>query len=190
MPDNITDVLDRLEEEFGDSETVELQDILDAFSGRLFGPLLFVPALIALSPIGAIPLVPTSLAVVLVLIAGQRLFGRDKPWLPRFLREREIDREKVENAFDKIRPWAKRIDRFLEPRLPALVEKPMSWVLTLLVLGFAVTMVPLEILPFAVVVPALGVALLALGLTARDGVLVIAGYVLAGCVIGLLIFAL
>lgn len=39
-------------------------------------------ALVALRPIGAVPALPTALAIAVTLIAGQVVLGRNLLWLP------------------------------------------------------------------------------------------------------------
>lgn len=188
MPENITSVLDRLEKESDGENEVAIQDVLTAFSGRLFGPLLFVPALIVLTPLGAIPFVPTSMAVLLLLIAVQNLFGREHPWVPRKLREGSVARDKFLHALEKVRPWAGRLDKLLRPRVDAVVAGPMRRVLTVIIIVLAAIMVPLELLPFAAAVPAAAIALLSLAVMAHDGLIGIIGLVFGGGAVGLVIY--
>lgn len=180
LPDNITSVLDGLEEQTRDATIVRVADILEAFSGRLFGPLLLLPALIVISPLGVIPLVPTAMAVLLALISGQGLLGRGQPWVPRQLRERSVERERLQHAFSRLRPWTQRIDRLTRPRLEVLVTGPMQPVLILIVLLLAGVMVPLEVLPFAAALPALSIALLAIAMLGQDGLLGALGFAAGG----------
>lgn len=169
-PRSLSDVIDELREDLhGDQVSVE--DIMDAFAGRLFGPVIVLPALFALTPLGAIPLVPTAIGVILILFAGQRALGRDYPWIPRFLREKSFSHEKLDDALERFGPWARRIDKVVKPRLSGLVEGAMERVVAVVVVGLALSMPPLELIPFAVFVPASGALLLGVALTARDGLL-------------------
>ncbi len=68
-----------------------------------FGPLLFFPALIELMPIGSIPGVPTFLAVIIVLVAGQVLMGRKQFWIPGFIERRKVRAKRLEKAFSWLR---------------------------------------------------------------------------------------
>ena len=88
-------VIDRIEERTLGREHVATRDVLDAFADRLFGPLLTVPGLIVVSPLGAIPGAPAFVAVLVVLVAGQLALGRDWPWMPRWISERWVERERM-----------------------------------------------------------------------------------------------
>jgi hypothetical protein len=56
-------------------DEASVADIHEAISIRSFGPLLLAAGLIGLTPIGGIPAVPSILAVIIILIAGQLLIG-------------------------------------------------------------------------------------------------------------------
>ena len=97
-------------------------------------------------------------------------------WLPKFIRERSIPKDKWDSAQEKLKPWAKRIDTVIRPRLEWIVQGAMDRVIAAASIVLALSMIPLGLIPFAVMVP--GAALLAMGLalTARDGVLAIVGF--------------
>jgi hypothetical protein len=184
-PRSLSGVIDELRGEL-EGDEVSVEDIMDAFAGRLFGPVIVLPALFALTPLGAIPLVPTAIGVILLLFAVQRALGRDHPWIPRFLREKTVSHEKLDSALERFEPWARRIDKVVKPRLSALVEGPMERVVAVVVVGLALSMPPLELVPFAVFVPASGALLLGVALTARDGLLAGLGMAAAAGTIGAL----
>ena len=171
MAKGIADILDELAEE--SEEELSVEDILDRFEGRTFGPLVLALGLIAVTPIGLIPLVPTVIGVLLLAVIGQALAGKKHPWLPGTLRERAITQEKIEDGVDRAKPWAKRIDRVIKPRLSVLTEGPMRYVLAALAMPLALTMPPLELVPFAVFIPAVGIVMLGLSQVAKDGALAI-----------------
>src|SRR5919106_4048261 len=75
---------------------VSLGAILESVGSRSFGPLLLVAGLIILAPfIGGIPGVPTTMATLVLLSAGQLLFRREQFWLPRWLLKRSLAQHKV-----------------------------------------------------------------------------------------------
>ncbi len=182
---NIEGVMDSLLERTEGQETVAVQNLLDAFSGRLFGPLLLVPGLLQVSPVGAIPLFPIVNAALLILIAGQRALGMTHPWLPSKLRDRGFGRARMEVAFEKLRPWAARVDRLIRPRLAFLVEPPMERAIAVLALAIALALPVIGLVPFAVAVPGAAITLLGLAVTARDGALALVGYLLTVGTFGL-----
>lgn len=169
-------LLDRLAERIK-SDRMTLGEMVEAVEDRGFGPILLVPALLSMLPTGAIPGMPTLLAVLILLVAGQMLYGRSHPWLPRRLRKVGISREKFMTGRQKVQPVVRFIDRFVHPRLTFLSTPVAARLLAALAILMAFTMPPLELVPFAGTLPGLSLLFLALGLSARDGVLILIGVV-------------
>jgi hypothetical protein len=191
-PEGLEEVVDQLEEKAeAEDDTVTVREALDAFEGRTFGPLLVLPALVALTPpVGMIPTVPTIMGVIVVLIAGQYLVGRTHPWVPDFIGERSVDREKVLKAVDKSRPWAKWVDGFVGKRLQVLVEGPMEYVIAGLCVLLALTLPPAELLPGIAAVPAAAILFLGLAVTSRDGLVGLIGMIVTAVGVGYLLYNL
>ena len=193
-PRGATDALDRLrqradeargrDEPHADAEHVTIGDLMDAFGGRTYGPFLLVPALIELSPIGGIPGVPSVLALTIALFAVQMLTGRDHFWLPGWLEHRAVKIDRVDQADDKMRPVTERLDRWSSNRLPALAGKAAQRAAAFLVLLLCLTVPPLELLPFASAAPMSAIAAFGLGMIVRDGLVMLAGFVLTAVALG------
>ncbi|WP_110710046.1 exopolysaccharide biosynthesis protein [Salinicola sp. CR57] len=170
----LTDILETLDQQVED-ETITLQDIVDTFNARGFGPVVLLPALIALLPTGGVPGVPSFCGIFIALMAIQLVFGRRSPWLPGTLAERGISHERWHRVTQRVRPWTRRIDRFLAPRLSWLMGDVTQRLLALLMVVLGLGMMPLELLPFAAAIPALAIVIMALGLTAGDGLMMLIG---------------
>jgi hypothetical protein len=186
-PHSLSDVFDKLLESTS-GENVSVDDLLSAFDNRSYGPLLLVPSLIALGPTGAIPGMSIVMGSVIILIAVQMLFKSSRPWLPRRIRDFEFSRQKLKNAVETARPYVDQIEKWIKPRLTELTSKPLSYVISIVSIIFALMMYPLALLPFAVALPASALTLLSIGLTLRDGYLVLAGYVIGAVSIYFLSF--
>ncbi|MAA74422.1 MAG: exopolysaccharide biosynthesis protein exod [Salinisphaeraceae bacterium] len=176
---NLVELLDTLDRNMTGSQ-VAVDDMIAAIRHRGFGPLIILPALIAMMPTGALPGVPTTMALINACICLQLVFGRDHPWVPGRLGRLRISRERFDKAQTIARPWARRIDRFLHPRLTGLTTYPAPRFIALASLLLGLTMIPLELLPFAAAVPASAIVLLGLGLSVRDGLLILLAALLAG----------
>lgn len=175
---SLTQLLEKLDDA-NDGRTIHLQDVVDTFQSRGFGPLVTLPALLALLPTGGGPGVPTLCAIFIALIAVQQLFGRQSPWLPRKLRERGISHDKLHRSVERVRPWTRRIDRLLAQRLDILLQPVARRFIAVLVIALALAMIPLELLPFAAAMPALAITVIGLGMTADDGLLLLIGVLIA-----------
>lgn len=170
----LTDILETLDRQVED-ETITLQDIVDTFNARGFGPVVLLPALIALLPTGGVPGVPSLCGIFIALMAIQLVVGRRSPWLPGTLAERGISHDRWHRVTQRAKPWTRRIDRFLAPRLPWLMGDMTQRLLALLMVVLGLGMMPLELLPFAAAIPALAIVIMALGLTAGDGLMMLIG---------------
>lgn len=136
------------------------------------GPVLFVLGLPVLLPTP--PGVSMVLALPLLLAAPQIIVGRRKLWIPHPLAERTIEREALVKLADRVSPRLARLERIVRPRLQILTGRVGASLVGVAATAIAIVLV-LPI-PAANFVPALALLLLAIGLSRRDGLFIIAGY--------------
>jgi len=171
-------ILDTAREAVDGTET-DLKTIVEAFGDRAFGPVMILCSLFLMTPIGAIPGLPAAFGLIIIVFAVQLLFRRSYPWMPEVLRRIKISDSKLEKTRKVITPVLSKIDNVIHPRLPWMTSGPAQVLTALLAIILAMTMVPLGVVPFGVVAPAFIIGLLGLGITARDGILIILGFVLS-----------
>lgn len=174
-PENAEEMLDDIGALSRGADHVSIADVVDRIGPRGFGPLIFAPALVGASPVGGIPGVPTLMALVIILIAVQILIRRGRIWLPGPIRRRSVTAARLQTAIAKMRPAAKWIDRWLGRKLEWLTSAPARVVAGLLVIGLCILVPPLELIPFAALVPMLAIALIGLAIMAHDGILMLIG---------------
>lgn len=165
--------------EAADGEQVDLKDLVQAFGDRAFGPVMILCSLFLMTPIGMIPGLPAAFGFIVIIFAMQLLFRRDYPWMPEVLRKVKISDAALEKTQQKVSPLLRKIDNVIHPRLPWVTSGPMQALTALLAILLALTLAPLGLVPFGVVAPAFIIGLLGLGITARDGVLIIIAFVLS-----------
>ena len=164
-----------------DGEPFRLGDITEAVGRRSYGPLLLVIGLFAISPATIVPGLTWFSAALTLLVAGQMLLGLHRPWLPRKALRARLPREASIQAIDKVRPWARRVDGVLKPRLVVLTQPPFVNLIALFVIAAALITFPLSIVPLAPLAPGLAVVFFGLGMVARDGLwLTLGAALLAG----------
>jgi hypothetical protein len=168
----ITDVLEKILDKIS-GESIKLGEVIKIIESRGFGPLLLAPALIAMLPTGAIPGIPSICGIIIFLIAIQILFGKKNPWIPTKFKEITLEREKLACGIEKVKPATRKLDKWFKPRLTFLTEEIAKRVLALLCAIVGLSMIPLEVVPFAAALPALAVSLLAVGLITEDGAIVL-----------------
>jgi len=177
--DTISDVFDAVLEETEGHSQVELGRLISAFDERSYGPLLLLPGILSVSPMGAIPGMSIVTGALIVLIAGQALVGRPQPWLPKRLLNYEFSRKRLENGIQKSRPIIQRIERLITSRLDFMHTTVVFRIGAAVCLALAASYFPLSLVPMGVAVPGTTIILFSLGWTARDGVLVIAALALS-----------
>lgn len=182
-------IVERVEGVAEEVDPVTLGAILDALGRRSFGVALLVPGLVTLAPlVGDVPGVPTLMALVVLLSAGQLLFGRERPWLPRWLLERRVEAATVRKVVGWLRPGVRVMDRVLDPRLTVLTGRPARHVIAAVCVVVAAVMPVMELVPFSANVA--GVLLTGFGLSVvtSDGLLVLVTLGVAGAIAAVVAF--
>lgn len=155
-------------------ERISIGDLLVALGDRALGALLFTFAFPNILPTP--PGTSAVLGAPLIFLAAQLAFGR-KPWLPEIMTRRSMPHENFHALVLRIGPWLEKAERLLRPRASALALPPMEYVIGLVCLLLAAVLV-LPI-PLGNMLPALAICLMALGILERDGLWVLAGFIVA-----------
>ncbi len=186
---DVVDGLDELADEV--DEEVCFGDVLEKFGSRSFAPVMMVLALTELSPIGAIPSVPTLLALGILLIASQMLFGREHIWVPGWIEKRSVSKGKMHKATDKMDGIANWLDSWSGSRLEVLTKGPAIQAAALLIMILCVFVAPLEVLPWASAGPMLAISIICLALIVRDGLVMLIAWLIAlGAISGAVYYAI
>lgn len=176
--DQLSGLLDDLEALIDDHDRVSLGEIIDALGARGFGPLLVTLSAFLILPVGMIPGMPGLVAIVLVLIGLQMLIGQKRLWAPVGLRNRTISAELLRASVERARPMAQWLRPVLMPRYCRLVTNGLT--LTTAAAIFIATGVVIFLIGFIPGLPfvlSLHVLLIGLGMTARDGIVTLLGFV-------------
>jgi hypothetical protein len=188
---NLEQLLDKIGEAEADGDGVSLDAILEVIGRRSFGPLLLVIGLITLAPVvGDIPGVPTMMGIIVFLVAIQLLLQRSYFWLPRFLLDRSVKREKLQKALEWMQSPARWIDRLLRPRLALFTEGAATYVIAIVCLGIAALMPVMEVVPFSANAAGIALAAFGLALIAHDGLLALIAFVFTAITAGLVAYSL
>ena len=176
-------------EEFGETQPLDLSQLLSQicagrpadrltlseFSAllrdRAWGGLLLMFALINILPLP--PGTTTITGLPLIILTAQMAAGRATPWFPRRMDKRGIAKGDVARLVSKMLPWERRVERVLKPRLISLTKHRAARVIGVvsLLLSF-ILWLPI---PLGNHAPAATMALFAMALIYRDGVLVLLG---------------
>lgn len=174
---SLSDILKSIETECS-SETISIDNLLEAFHERGFGFFLFIFALPAALPIPAVG-VGTILGLPLVFLTAQQAIGRHTIWFPEKFRKKGLKRETVISMVERALPWTKRVEKLIKPRLSFVTQGLFSRIIG--IFGFIMALSVCVPLPLTNTVPSFGIALMSIGVIMRDGLAV-----LAGAIIGML----
>ena len=184
-PKSIGDVvegLDELAEENDDK--VCFGDVLDKFGSRSFAPVMLILAILELTPVGAIPGVPTALAICIALVAVQMAIGKDHIWVPGFVEKIAVSSDKLGKGTDKIEGVADKMDSLAKGRLEFLTKGVGLQVAAVAILILCVAVAPLELLPWASMFPMLAISMISLAIMVRDGLAMLIAWIFAAAALG------
>ncbi|WP_200372058.1 exopolysaccharide biosynthesis protein [Rhodovibrio salinarum] len=152
-------------------QRIPLRRLLDALGDRGMASallLLTAPQLLPL-PLG----VSNALALPIVLIALQMAAGNSQPWLPEWVLNRPVTRDKVLGACRRMVPMMRRIERVIRPRWRHIWQPPGDRLVGLCCV--VISLVSLAPLPLTGWLPGAALLIVALGLLERDGMIVASG---------------
>jgi hypothetical protein len=184
-PDNadefnsLTSLLNRISNSI-EADFVSLDQILENVGSSAYGALLIIPALIAIAPTGAIPGMSILTGAIIMGVGIQILLSADRVWLPHSITSKKISRKKILSAISTIEPYVSKADYILKPRLTFLAKRPSIYFVAVICIFLAMSMFPLALLPFAVAMPATAVLLFGIGLTTKDGSVILVGFFFTG----------
>lgn len=187
---NLQQMLDRIEESAKGEERVTLGTVVEAVGRRSFGPLLLLAGAVLASPLTGIPSVPTSMGILVLLIATQMLLHRQHFWLPDWLLRRSISVQKLDRVTRWLRPSARFVDRWLQPRLTLFIDGLSSYVIALACIAIAAGMPVMELVPLSAHIAGLALSAFGLALISRDGLLALLALATTGVTFGIIVYNL
>ncbi|WP_157959762.1 exopolysaccharide biosynthesis protein [Devosia submarina] len=169
----ISDLLEQISSRVEQDQSLSIGTIEAVAGRRIAGPMLFFPAMLVVSPLSLVPTLPTFVAVLTILVAGQIVLGRKTIWLPQKIRSAKLSGERAAKALGFIKPAGRLLDRISRPRLTMLTADPGQRLVALICILVALTMPPMELVPGASTTAGSVLAALGLSLTTRDGALLL-----------------
>ena len=171
-PQPLSPRLTQIAEESG-PDRITLSDLARQLHSRVWGGLLVVFAAINIIPLP--PGTNTVIAIPLVLISVQMVFGRASPWFPQWIDRRGVTKAELQKLIEKMGPFEARVERIFRPRLGELTGPTATRAIGMLCMILSV----IAGLPILMIhnAPAVAIVLFGLALIYRDGVLVIVGLV-------------
>jgi hypothetical protein len=170
IPERTSEVLRALVEEAEDR--ISFREILSELRHRAFGFTLLIFALPCCLPMP--PGIPTVCGIALVIIALNLIAARQRLWLPSVIADKSVSRADLKRMVDRVTPMLERLEKVCKPRLP-IVTDPVGKSLigiVILALGF-IMILPIPFL--GNMPPGFAATVIAIGMTERDGLVVLIG---------------
>ena len=165
------------------AQGLSLGSFSQALGERAFGVILFALAIPVCMPF--LYGVPQIVALPMMALAIQMAMGRPEPWMPEKFKTRMIEKPGLEKMAKGARKWFGWLEALARPRLLILSGPTMERVIGgFFTLFCASILVPL---PATNTTPGIGLAIAALGLITRDGILILLGLLIGTIWITLLV---
>ncbi len=178
-PRSLTAILDAVESLAREKDCITVGDILESLGRASSAAMIFMPAVVATTPLSGIPGLSAFCGMIIFLVSAQAFYGRSSLWLPGFILRRNVEGDRLYNGLQKVRKPLEFLDDHTHRRLSWLTTGPSARLLFALCMLAGMMMPFLEFIPFSASAVAACVTLLTIAILTLDGALVIA----AACVI-------
>lgn len=165
-------------------------DIVDALGKAGYTPLLIIPSLALVSPLSGIPGFTSVCGMLIALVSLQQMLHRSSLWLPGWIRHASVDSDRAKRVIGWLYLPARWLDRISCDRLKGLVRYPLVLIPQALCLLCGLAMPLLELIPFTSSILGALIFVMAAGIFAGDGLLVLAGMLATTAAAGAIAVAL
>ncbi|MCB2212200.1 exopolysaccharide biosynthesis protein [bacterium] len=152
------------------SDVITLGTIIQSLGTRGFGVLLFILSLPSALPVPA-PGYSTPFGLLISGLAIQMMIGRQTPVLPQWALKRSISYDAAQKIFGAGIKFLHKTEALVRPRMSWMGSRFGKAAISILVLAMAVLMI-LPI-PLTNTIPAAVIFMIGIGLTERDGLIII-----------------
>jgi hypothetical protein len=167
----------------GDEPMISVGEFVHRLSARGLAPVVLVMGL--LNMFAVIPGSSAIMGLPLLFLGFSLVIGARSLWLPLRIRSHEIPMHRLKAAVDKVLPYVHRLEKLAHPRLWPGYDAVLDRLFGVFVICLGIVIcLPI---PFGNTVPAIAIALTALGFMARDGAWVVAGLFVATLASGIVI---
>lgn len=170
----------------GEGDRVTFRDILLRLQHRAFGFTVLIFALPCCLPMP--PGIPTVCGLAIVIIALNLIAARQRLWLPSAIASKSIARADLARMIERVAPYLEKLEQFCQPRF-AIVTDQVGKVLIGIVL-FALGFIMILPIPFlGNMPPGFAASVIAIGMTERDGLIVLLGAAISLIAIAVVVVA-
>ena len=169
-PERTSEVLREIAEAEG--ERVTFREIMTGLRHRAFGFTLLIFALPCCLPMP--PGIPTVCGIAMVIIALNLIAARPRLWLPRMIADKSLARADLRRVVDRLARYLERLERICKPRFAIVTETVGKILIGIVLLSLGLIMImPIPLL--GNMPPGFAASVIAIGMTERDGLIVLIG---------------
>ncbi|HEX7237673.1 MAG TPA: exopolysaccharide biosynthesis protein [Gammaproteobacteria bacterium] len=184
IPERTSEVLRDLAEG-GETERITFREVLTELKHRAVGFALLIFALPCILPMP--PGIPTVAGIALVIISVHLLTARQRLWLPSAIADKSIGRADLKRMVERAVPYLERLEKVCKPRLPIVTETVGKVLIGVVI--FALGFIMILPIPFlGNMPPGFAATVIAIGMTERDGLVVLIGTVASAAAVALASF--
>ncbi len=169
-------------------EQVNVRDLLALAGERTFGFGFVVLALPSALPLPA-PGYSIPFGVGILLLSLQLVAGRSSVWLPAFVGNRQLQCEQMRRWLRKGIPWLERIEKLSRPRWASLGDTRLSGLASGLWISLMAIFMLIPI-PGTNTLPAIAIFVTGFGLSEKDGLITLLGWILSGLASGVVLLVM
>lgn len=155
---------------------ITIQEMLDMLGKRVFGLSILLFCIPNCLPIPNVAGLSAFTGIPIGILGLQMITGRPHPWLPAALGNKQFSGQRLGKILERAIPTIRKVEVLLHPRLQVMTTEYMQ---RLLGVAFVVLATVMSLpIPFGNFLPGLAMALMAVGLIERDGLLIVLGLLL------------
>ena len=179
-PQGLAGLLDQIAAAACERDRMSVADLRHMLGERGFAPFLVIPALVSFTPLAGIPFLPSAMALLVILVAAQRVAGIKEVWLPEILLRQGVGSPSIVGTLKYARPGARLLDKVLRRRLAVMTSEPAVRLMSIMCIAAAATVILLELIPFLGATAWTAIALFGLSLFSRDGLIAMLAFIYSG----------
>jgi hypothetical protein len=168
-------ILASLVEKLEEKDPISLKELIEILGKRGFGILILVFCIPNCLPIPNIAGLSALTGIPIGILGIQMLAGKVHPWFPAALNKKQFSSKRIKSMLKRAIPSILKLELFLHPRLQVMGTDVMQRLFGIVFIILA-TVMSLPI-PFGNMLPGVAMALIAIGLIERDGVMIVLGLV-------------
>jgi len=161
---------------------VTFREILLRLRHRAFGFTLLIFALPCCLPMP--PGIPTVCGIAIVIIALNLIGARQRLWLPNAIADKSVARADLKRMVDRVVPYLAKLEKICRPRFAIVTETAGKILIGIVIFALGVIMI-LPIPFLGNMPPGFAASLIAIGMTERDGLIVLLGVTVSVAAIAL-----